>query len=100
HKRIARAKQVLARSRHLFDLKDRDFAERLSAVHRALYLLFNEGYHGASRETAVQPDLCHEAVRLNALLVDHPLTAAPATFALGCASWRRVFPLVWTRRDA
>src|ERR1700686_1375974 len=38
-KRISRAKRVLAGSKRLFDLKDADFAARLSAVHRALYLL-------------------------------------------------------------
>src|SRR5579864_2058290 len=46
-KRIARAKKVLAGSRRLFDLTDaEDVRGRLSAVQRALYLLFNEGYHG------------------------------------------------------
>src|SRR5262249_42319506 len=47
-KRITRGKSVLKGSRRLFDLSDTDFATRLSAVQRALYLLFNEGYHGAS----------------------------------------------------
>ena len=42
-KRIARGKKVLARSRRLFDLADAEFAPRLAAVRRALYLLFNEG---------------------------------------------------------
>ncbi len=81
-KRISRAKNVLSRSKRLFDLTDADFAARLSAVHRALYLLFNEGYHGASPQSAVRADLCREALRLALLLVDHPLTATPATYAL------------------
>jgi RNA polymerase sigma factor (sigma-70 family) len=82
-KRIARAKKILAGSKRLFDIADaRDFAARLPAVHRALYLLFNEGYHGASAESAVRADLCREAMRLAALLRDHPLAATPATFAL------------------
>jgi RNA polymerase sigma-70 factor (ECF subfamily) len=51
-------------------------------VHRALYLLFNEGYHGASEETAVRAELCHEAMRLAAVLLEHPLGATPATYAL------------------
>ena len=58
------------------------FAARLSAVQRALYLLFNEGYHGASAESAVRVELCHEAMRLRALLVEHPLASTPATHAL------------------
>lgn len=83
-KRITRAKKVLASSKRLFDLADRDFAARLSAVHRVLYLLFNEGYHSASAESAVRVELCREAMRLGALLHDHPLAATPATRAL-CA---------------
>ena len=47
-KRIARGKQVLAEARRLFELGDAEFAARLSTVRRALYLLFSEGYHGAS----------------------------------------------------
>src|SRR5260370_1065055 len=59
-----------------------DSAPRLPAVHRALYLLFNEGYHGASAESAVRVELCREAMRLAALLAGHALAATPATFAL------------------
>jgi predicted RNA polymerase sigma factor len=82
-KRISRARKVLAGSKRLFDLADADFAQRLSAVHRALYLLFNEGYHGASAESAVQVELCHEAIRLTHLLLEHPTTATAETCALG-----------------
>src|SRR5262249_26711500 len=61
-KRIPRAKKVLARSRRLFDVTvDPEFSARLPAVQRALYLLFNEGYHGASAESAVRSELCNEA---------------------------------------
>jgi RNA polymerase sigma factor (sigma-70 family) len=81
-KRITRAKQLLASSKRLFDLSDDDFATRLSAVQRALYLLFNEGYHGASSERVVRLELCDEARYLTAWLVAHPLTATPATKAL------------------
>jgi RNA polymerase sigma-70 factor (ECF subfamily) len=81
-KRVERAKRVLATSRGLFDLADADFGERLEAVLRALYLLFNEGYHGASAEGSVRLPLCQEALRLVALLLQHPLTARPDTYAL------------------
>lgn len=81
-KRIARGKRVLSQSPNLFDLSDADFAARLSAVHRALYLLFNEGYHGASTKSTVRAELCDEAMRLVALLREHPATRTPATFAL------------------
>jgi RNA polymerase sigma factor (sigma-70 family) len=82
-KRIVRAKKVLAGSKRLFDVTQADeFTARLPAVHRALYLLFNEGYHGASAESAVRAELCREAMRLAALLHEHPLGATPASFAL------------------
>lgn len=83
-KRIERGKKVLASSKRLFDLNESDLSERLSAVHRTLYLLFNEGYQGASRHAAVRSELCSDAMRLAALLLDNPQTSTPATFAL-CA---------------
>ena len=81
-KRISRGKKSLASSRRLFDLADAEFGPRLSAVRRALYLLFNEGYHGASAEAAVRTDLCREAMRLTMLLLESPQTALPETQAL------------------
>lgn len=81
-KRISRGKKTLAGSRRLFDLGDADFAPRLSAVRRALYLLFSEGYHGASAGPAVRAELCGEAIRLTALLREHPPAATPETNAL------------------
>jgi RNA polymerase sigma-70 factor (ECF subfamily) len=81
-KRIARGKKVLGGSRTLFDLAAAEFTTRLSAVRRALYLLFNEGYHGASAEAAVRSDLCEEALRLTELLLEHPPAATPETNAL------------------
>ena len=82
-KRITRAKKVLAGSKRLFDITaPADFSGRLSAVQQALYLLFNEGYHGSSAEAAVRSELCHEAMRLVALLLVHPLGTTPTTYAL------------------
>jgi RNA polymerase sigma factor (sigma-70 family) len=82
-KRISRAKKVLAGSKTLFELRgSEDFRSRLSSVQRALYLLFNEGYHGSSTESVVRVELCREAMRLAALLRDHALAATPATNAL------------------
>jgi len=57
-KRIPRAKKVLAVSKRLFDSHTHaDFCDRLPSVQRALYLLFGEGYHGASAEFAVRAEL-------------------------------------------
>jgi RNA polymerase sigma-70 factor (ECF subfamily) len=81
-KRITRAKKILAESRKLFDLADGDFPSRLSSVLQALYLLFNEGYHGASPEAAVRTELCQEAMLLINLLIEQPALANPQTYAL------------------
>jgi RNA polymerase sigma-70 factor (ECF subfamily) len=82
-KRLSRGKKALAESKRLFELTAADFAPRLAAVHRALYLLFSEGYHGASSEAVVRVDLCREALRLVRLLLEHEPSATPATHALG-----------------
>ena len=82
-KRIQRSKKVLASSKKLFDITvGTDFSDRLPAVHRALYLLFNEGYHGASPESAVRIELCREAMRLSAILLKHRFGATPTSYAL------------------
>lgn len=84
-KRLTRAKNVLAESGPLFDVSGAtDFEQRLPVVQRALYLIFNEGYHGASARAAVRSDLCREAIRLTQLLAEHPRGNAPSTLAL-CA---------------
>ncbi|HET7404140.1 MAG TPA: DUF6596 domain-containing protein [Usitatibacter sp.] len=82
-RRLARAKQALARSRELFDVAGAaDIATRLRAVQRAIYLLFNEGYHGASAQAPVRAELCGEALRLVSQLLQSARTAAPSTHAL------------------
>lgn len=82
-KRLTRAKHTLAKSQRLFEISHpADIAARLPAVQRALYLLFNEGYHGASPEAAVRAELCREALRLTGLLLEHPVAATPATYGL------------------
>jgi RNA polymerase sigma-70 factor (ECF subfamily) len=47
-----------------------------------LYLLFNEGYHGASKKSVIRTELCQEAMRLAAMLLDHPAGATPESYAL------------------
>jgi RNA polymerase sigma-70 factor (ECF subfamily) len=82
-KRIVRAKGVLAKSKRLFDVKsEKEFVARLPTVQRALYLLFNEGYHGASSDAPVRRELCSEAMHLAALLLSHPAAATPTSHAL------------------
>jgi len=82
-KRITRGKKVLAKSKKLFDVAEpAEFSRRLPDVQRALYLLFNEGYHGASAESAVRVELCRDAMGLTAILLEHPLGKTPGTYAL------------------
>lgn len=81
-KRLTRAKKELATSSLLFDLSADDFSARLAAVQRALYLLFNEGYHGASPESSVRAELCREAIRLVSILLESARGATTATYAL------------------
>jgi RNA polymerase sigma-70 factor (ECF subfamily) len=81
-RRLVRAKKVLAASGVVFNVQEpSDFEERLPSVRRAIYLLFNQGFHGSSSSGPVQPVLCQEALRLMDLLCDHPLGATPENFA-------------------
>lgn len=83
-KRITRAKKVLATSKRLFDIRaSKDFSARLPSVQTALYLLFNEGYHGASPKATTRAELCQESMRLVATLLQHSQGSTPETYALG-----------------
>jgi RNA polymerase sigma-70 factor (ECF subfamily) len=81
-KRIQRGKAVLAEAGRLPEITATRVAEHVGAVHGALYLLFNEGYHGSSERGAVRDELCLEAIRLTTLLAESPTTTTPATSAL------------------
>ena len=82
-KRISRGKKTLAKSKKLVDVTaPAEFSSRLPSVLTGLYLLFNEGYHGANPEFAVRSELCREAMRLTAVLLEHPQCAIPRTDAL------------------
>ena len=81
-KRLARGKKVLSESNALFTLTHADFAARLATVQHALYLLFSEGYHGACGEASVRVELCHEAMRLTALLREHAPARTSSSAAL------------------
>ena len=84
-KRISRGRRSWPAKKRLFDLSHADFDSRLSAVRRALYLLFSEGYHSASSETAVRTELCGEAIRMTQLLLEAPLGGAARDLRAGRA---------------
>jgi RNA polymerase sigma factor (sigma-70 family) len=52
------------------DIADRD--SRQGSVMQALYLLFNEGFHGSNPENPLLPGMCADALRLAELLLDSP----------------------------
>lgn len=82
-KRLSRARKVLRGAGPFEDLANpQDVGSRIEAVYRAIYLLFNEGYHASQSQRAVREDLCFEALRLALLLGEHPAGARPKTFAL------------------
>lgn len=83
YKRLGRARGRLRELRPCpGELTGEQFASRLPAVHKILYLLFTEGYLSSHPEMAIRRELCHEAIRLAAILAEHPVGQTPETFAL------------------
>jgi RNA polymerase sigma factor (sigma-70 family) len=82
-KRLGRARKLFRDAGTFVEFTDAgELPERLSAVYQAIYLLFNEGYHGSQSEQTVRDELCFEAIRLALLLSEHPQGNKPTTFAL------------------
>ena len=83
YKRLARARARLRTSEWETDSPPLDaMAARLPTVHSVIYALFNEGYLSVRPEYGIRKELCDEALRLGALLAEHPVGATPTTFAL------------------
>ena len=82
-KRLTRAKQKI-RDEHIpFEIPAGvELSRRLDAVSQTLYLLFNEGYKASSGDDLIKEDLCQEAIRLGALLAEHPTGNQPRIHAL------------------
>lgn len=92
---IVRAKRTLRGSDIPFELPPpKELPDRLNAVLKTLYLVFNGGYAAPEGEAAIREDLCVEALRLTNLLLRSPATALPVVHALAalfCAQLAR-FP--------
>lgn len=82
YKRLERARAQLQSVPFPSELIPQDYAARLGEVHRILYTLFTEGYLSARESETIRKELCAEAIRLAALLADHPVGQTPETFAL------------------
>jgi RNA polymerase sigma-70 factor (ECF subfamily) len=69
--RIVRAKGKIRDARIPYQVPDAaDLPERLDAVLRVIYLVFNEGYAASSGPELTRHDLSGEAIRLGRLLVE------------------------------
>jgi len=69
--RIVRAKGKIRDARIPYEVPAReDLPERLDAVLRVIYLVFNEGYAASSGQQVTRHDLSGEAIRLGRLLVE------------------------------
>ena len=69
--RIVRAKSKIRDARIPYEVPGpREMAERLDAVLRVLYLVFNEGYSPSSGEAVTRAELSQEAIRVGRLLVE------------------------------
>jgi RNA polymerase sigma-70 factor (ECF subfamily) len=69
--RIVRAKGKIRDARIPYEVPSlADLPDRLDAVLRVIYLVFNEGYAASSGESLTRQDLSGEAIRLGRLLVE------------------------------
>jgi RNA polymerase sigma factor (sigma-70 family) len=93
-KRLGRARALLASAGELWPARTAaDVQERLEPARRAVYLLFNEGFHGASVRETVRVELCEDALRLAEILAGDPVAGTPPTralFALLCLHGARL----------
>lgn len=69
--RIVRAKSKIRDARIPYEVPGpKELPERLDAVLRVLYLVFNEGYSPSSGDSVTRADLSQEAIRVGRLLVE------------------------------
>lgn len=82
-KRLHRGRMRLRQHGSLPDVDDvEDVGDRRASVLQALYLLFNEGYHGSNPQDPIRPLLCTDALRLTELLLETKATAHADVHAL------------------
>jgi RNA polymerase sigma-70 factor, ECF subfamily len=69
--RIVRAKAKIRNARIPYIVpSESDLPDRLDAVLRVVYLLFNEGYSASSGASLIRHDLSSEAIRLGRLVIE------------------------------
>jgi RNA polymerase sigma factor (sigma-70 family) len=83
YKRLQRAKEKLKAEKIKIEQPAApEIKDRLPAVLRTLYLLFNEGYYSSGHDITLRKDLCLEAMRLTYLLIENEQTNQPFANAL------------------
>ena len=69
--RIVRAKTKIRDSRIPYEVpSEKELPDRLDAVLRVIYLVFNEGYSASSGDSLTRHDLSGEAIRLGRVLIE------------------------------
>lgn len=68
-RRLHRGRARLEQLGQLREVSGAEIAALQPSLEGALYLLFNEGYHGSSADGPLRPDLCADALRLTTLLL-------------------------------
>jgi RNA polymerase sigma-70 factor (ECF subfamily) len=69
--RIVRAKAKIRDLRIPYEVpSEKELPDRLDAVLRVIYLVFNEGYSASSGDSLTRHDLCGEAIRLGRVLIE------------------------------
>jgi RNA polymerase sigma-70 factor (ECF subfamily) len=83
YKRLNRARKRLQENPTSFgELSALEYASRLPAVNKIVYLVFTEGYLSCHAKIAIRKELCDEAIYLAKLLVANPQFQASQTYAL------------------
>ena len=81
-RRLHRGRTRLRELGRLHDASADEISKRQPSVEHALYLLFNEGYHGSDAESPLSPAMCADAIRLAELLLESPVAESRTVHAL------------------
>jgi RNA polymerase sigma-70 factor (ECF subfamily) len=82
-RRLHRGRTRLQKLRALTNVNDAaDRDARRGSVMQALYLLFNEGYHGSDPQNPLLPAMCADAIRLTEMMLESSSLRQPEVHAM------------------